>query len=77
MELLQVAIYTPDGEYIGTIDGMELALEGSEYSLDRQQTEANDGIAMIVVASEDECDRLMDIGEIVLPSGHKMEIPSY
>jgi len=75
MSLLQVSICTPDGKCVETIEGMKLALEGSEYSLDELETEGM--IAMITIASEDEAERLMEIGEIILPSGYKMEIESY
>jgi hypothetical protein len=77
MAWLLVVIYTPDGKYTEAFEDIELALEGSEYSLDRQGTKDNEGITTIPVASEDEGDRLMNIGEMILPSGYKMEIPSY
>jgi hypothetical protein len=77
MSLLQVSICTPDGKCVETIEGMKLALEGSEYSLDQQETEDNDMIAVVTTASEEEAERLMEIGEIILPSGCKMEVESH
>lgn len=75
--LLQVAFYRPDSTYTTDLDEIEsTALAGSDFTLDRQQTVLNDGIAMITTDTEETAERLMDDGEITLPSGYRMEIPT-
>lgn len=76
MGLLQVSINTPQGEYVDNTEQMKIALQGSDYSLDEQETKANGGIAMITTKSEAEDYRLIALGNIKLPSGFTMEIPS-
>lgn len=75
--LLQAAIFTTNGLYVSDIATMELALVGSPYGLDREQTELNDGIAMITTETELEAARLMEEDDLVeLPSGFRLEIPT-
>lgn len=75
--LLQVGINRPDGSYVNDPNEMETALKGSPYTLDRAETAANDGIAMIITATEWEAQRLMDgDGLHTLPSGYTMEVPT-
>jgi hypothetical protein len=70
--LLQVTFYTPNGEYVVDSAVMDQALLGSPYVLDMHNTESNE--AMVIVKTEQEAERLMQLGEIILPSGFKMEI---
>jgi hypothetical protein len=73
--LLQVGFREGDRQLDG-IQEFRRALNGSAYSLEVDQTVLNDGIAMIQV-TDDEAGRLMDEGEIELPSGCVMVIDSY
>ena len=74
--MLQVGFSDIHGNYVEDMDEMEKALVGSEYTLNREQTELNDGIAMINTKSEKESADLMELGEVKLPSGYVMEIPT-
>ena len=83
MILLQVGINRPDGTSVSDPSEMEAALIGSPYTLDREQTVLNDGIAMIVVKTEREATRLMEgsddpahAGLYDLPSGCSLEVPT-
>lgn len=77
--LLQVALYTNDGEYIASIEDMQNALVGSIYVLNVYEMQATGNIAMITIPTESEAVRLMEVGQsgelVTLPSGCVMEIP--
>ena len=80
MALLQVGLRLND-KHLESISEYQEALKGSPYTLDVEQTELNDGIAMIEVEDE-EADRLMEehgeLGvEVNLPSGYTMEVECY
>jgi hypothetical protein len=74
--LLQVGISRPDGGYVTDNDEREKALQGSPYTLDRQQTELNDNIAMVTTPTESAAMALMEAGKATLPSGYTMEVPT-
>ena len=71
---LQVALRSPNGDYVEDQNLIVKALLGSPYKLDKKQTVLNAGQTMITVKTEQEAERLMELGEVLLPSGYSMEI---
>ncbi len=70
--VLQVALYSPSGEYLSTITEMEQALSGTGFSLDTKQTMANDMIAVVRARDDAQTEWLMHQGHIVLYNGCQM-----